>query len=117
MRSCDCEHLHEFDQPQVADLGVDTRNGRFGQATVHQCTRCGARWLHYLVEYEAFSRSGRWFCGRLADDPASTATAETAIATLAAMPWYWAGGTYFDGEVRKNFGPVPVDLYGPPALE
>ena len=97
------------------DLGLDRRNGRFGEVTLHRCPSCRAHWLHYQVEYEAFSGSGRWFCGRIAD--AAAPTASNAIATLAALPWYWAGGSFFDGEVSKGAGAVPVDLYGPPAVE
>lgn len=116
--SCDCEHIHDHPAgAETDDLGVDPRNGRSGQVTVHRCVACGARWLHYLVEYEAFSRSSRWFCGRLDEPTASTVSAATAIGVLAAMPWYWAGGSYFGGEVGRSFGPVPVDLYGPPAVE
>ena len=114
---CDCEAIHVIHDAEVTDLGVDRRNGRFGEVRLHRCAACGARWLHYLVEYEAFSRSGRWFCGRVDEAAAASASAATAIATLAALPWYWAGGSYFDGEVSKGSGPVPVDLYGPPALE
>lgn len=116
--ACDCEQLHTHpDGSAVIDLGVDLRNGRSGQVTVYQCADCGARWLHYLVEYETFGSSGRWFCGRLDDETASTVSASSAIATLAGLPWYWTGGSYFGGEVGRNFGPVPVDLYGPPAVE
>lgn len=96
---------------------MDRRNGRFGEVAVHRCPLCGADWLHYRVEYEAFSGSGRWFCGRLAEGAPADLSAADAIATLAALPWYWAGGSYFNGETGKGSGPVPVDLYGPPAIE
>jgi hypothetical protein len=115
---CDCEHLHGLQHAAAkADLGVDSRNGRFGEVTLHTCPGCGGQWLHYHVEYEAFGSSGRWFCGRLRPGAAADVSASNAIATLAALPWYWAGGSYFDGEVSKGTGPVPVDLYGPPAVE
>jgi hypothetical protein len=117
-RDCDCERIHGLQHSgEKTDLGMDRRNGRFGEVTLHRCPVCGAPWLHYQVEYEAFSRSGRWFCGRLDEQGAASASAATAIATLAALPWYWAGGSYFEGEVSKGAGPVPVDLYGPRAAE
>lgn len=117
-RDCDCEHIHGPQHGvETRDLGDDRRNGRFGAVTLHTCPACGAPWLHYQVEYEAFSRSGRWFCGRLDESSAARVSASNAIATLAALPWYWAGGSYFDGGVSKGSGPVPVDLYGPPAAE
>jgi hypothetical protein len=115
---CDCENLHAHTNgAETKDLGVDLRNGRSGHVTLHRCPACGAQWLHYLVEYEAFSRSGRWFCGRLDETEASTASASSAIGTLAGLTWYWVGGSYFGDEVAKSSGPVPVDLYGPPAME
>jgi hypothetical protein len=118
MTACDCEHIHGVPAGAgVTDLGLDLRNGRSGEVTVHRCPACGAQWLHYRVEYEAFSGSGRWFCGRLDDGAVGNVTAGNAIGTLAGLEWYWAGGSYFGGEVAKNSGPVPVDLYGPPAVE
>jgi hypothetical protein len=115
---CDCEHVHGVVQEADAtDIGVDLRNGRYGQVTLHRCAACRAQWLHYLVDYEAFSRSGRWFCGRVDEPMAGSVAASNAIAVLAELPWYWVGGSYFDDEVAKRSGPVPVDLYGPPALE
>lgn len=115
---CDCDNIHVLmPTARTTDLGVDRRHGRFADVTLHTCPACGANWLHYHVEYEAFGRSGRWFCGRLDEAASATVLASNAIATLAALPWYWAGGSYFDGEVSKGSGPVPVDLYGPPAVE
>ena len=117
-KQCECELLHSAPRAADAqDLGVDLRNGRHGEVSLHRCASCGAPWLHYRVEYEAFSRSGRWFCGRLDEAAASSVSATNAIATLAGLKWYWAGGSYFDGEVATRSGPVPVDLYGPPAAE
>src|SRR5688500_10862434 len=88
--TCECEHLHgPADAGDAIDLGVDLRNGRSGQVTLHCCPACGARWLHYRVDYEAFSRLDRWFCGRLDDGAGEPISAATAIGTLAALPWYW----------------------------
>ena len=116
--TCECEHLHgPADAADAVDLGVDLRNGRSGQVTLHRCAACGARWLHYRVDYEAFQRLDRWFCGRVDDAAADSISAANAIGTLAMLPWYWAGGSYFGGEVGKGSGPVPVDIYGPPAVE
>lgn len=115
---CDCEHIHpRVEDSAVTDLGMDMRNGRSAQVLLHRCRRCGAQWLHYRVEYEAFSESDRWFCGRVDESTAASASASNAIGTLAGLAWYWAGGSYFGGEVGRGSGPVPVDVYGPPALE
>lgn len=115
---CECELLHRAARTsEVVDLGVDLRNGRHGEVSLHRCAACGAPWLHYLVDYEAFSESGRWFCGRLDEAAAGAVSASNAIETLAGLTWYWAGGSYFGGEVATRSGPVPVDLYGPAAVE
>src|SRR5687768_15008578 len=111
---CDCDNIHRpIGDSATTDLGTDLRNGRSGQVTLHRCAECGAHWLHYEVEYEAFSKSGRWFCGRLDGPAVSTVSAANAIGTLAGLPWYWAGGSYFGDEVGKGSGAVPVDVYGP----
>ncbi len=44
-------------------LGIDETNDRFGQVSVQTCQACGRKWVHYFVEYEAFSNSGRWYRG------------------------------------------------------
>ena len=115
---CECNDVHAvLEDAEKTFLGTDLRNGRRGDVALHRCPECGAQWLHYLVEYEAFTGSGRWFCGRLHGEAAATVSASNAIATLASLDWYWFGGSYFEGTVGKGAGPVPVDLYGTPAIE
>jgi hypothetical protein len=89
-------------------VGVDTKNGRFGDVSIQTCRHCGSTWLHYRVEYEAFSRSGRWFRGPIT--PELSITAENAVDVLADMPWYFFGGSYFESTGRRGFGPPRVDL-------
>jgi hypothetical protein len=71
-----CNCLNEsmrFDQyNQVKDIGIDETNGRFGEVTVWQCKNCGCYWLHYFVEYEAFTGSGRYFMGLITPEIANT---------------------------------------------
>lgn len=74
------------------------------------CTRCGARWLHYQVEYEAFSESGRWFRGLIPELDPGPFFGRNAVAYLERLPWYFGGGSYFGGRVRKMSGKVPADL-------
>jgi hypothetical protein len=95
-------------------VGVDRTNGRFGEVSIRTCRTCGRRWLHYLVEYEAFSGSGRWFAGVLpadADDPDPA----TAVALLRSLPWHVYGGSFFGTTGRRGTDPVDVDLLGGPA--
>lgn len=101
----------------VKYLGTDLRNGRFGDVELQQCQRCGRLWLHYHVEYEAYSKSGRWCHGLIDAETAEQVTAENAVATLARLEWYFFGGSYFEAVNLRGSGPLFVDLLGPPAYE
>ena len=67
--------------------------GRFADATLNRCRSCGRLWLRYLVEYEVFSRSGRWARGLISDEAAQTITPETAAPFLNGLDWYLYGGS------------------------
>jgi len=88
---------------------VDRTNGRYGDVVTWTCTVCSRQWLHYAVEYEGFSRSGRWFKGIV---PAGHGPieAEGAVELLARLPWYLAGGSFFGGGVHRTQGAPAVDL-------
>jgi hypothetical protein len=94
-----------------AALGVDETDGRFGEVTIETCKVCGRRWLRYFVEYEAFSRSGRWYRGLVTDAIACTVQPESAVDVLQSLAWRFAGGDYFDSTGFKSTGPVIVDPY------
>jgi hypothetical protein len=70
------------------------------------CSRCGRRWLRYHLELEAFSRSGRWYLGVITAQQSSSLTAASARSTLEALPWYWYGGSYFEGRVGRGSGAI-----------
>ena len=91
-------------------LGVDETNGRFGEVSVETCKACGAKWLRYFVEYEAFSESGRWYRGLVTAESLRSLTPELAVALLESLPWYFYGGSYFRTTGRKGLGRVFVDL-------
>jgi hypothetical protein len=107
---CRC-HTPPFDyRDYLAEpVGIDETNGRFGDVTVETCRHCGTLWLNYLVEYEAFTKSGRWYRGVLTPEARRMVTAHTAVAWLAALPWYFYGGSYFDSTGRRGSGPLLVD--------
>src|SRR6187200_2159565 len=96
-RECRCSdpqgRFGGFDQ---IDIGVDKTHGRFGSVDLWRCKNCGRCWLHYFVEYEAFSRSGRWFRGLITEEQATRVTPENAAALLESLPWHFFGGSYFD---------------------
>jgi hypothetical protein len=90
-------------------LGIDHTNGRFGEVSVQTCKACGKQWLHYLVEYEAFSNSGRWYRGLVTRQMLLTLLPELAVALLESLPWYFYGGSYFETTGRQGSGRVWVD--------
>jgi len=91
-------------------LGIDEANGRLGEVSGETCKACGRQWLHYFVEYEAFSKSGRWFRGLATAEMLRSLRPETAVALLESLPWYFYGGSYFGTTGRKGSGRVRVDL-------
>lgn len=99
-----------FHYEELKHIGVDSANGRYGQVTLRRCLHCQRLWLHYFVEYEAYSRSGRYFMGVVTPQAAETITAETAVEYLESLDWYLYGGSYFDGKTgRSTFHRVPAD--------
>jgi hypothetical protein len=85
--------------------GVDETDGRYADVTVYRCRACGQHWVHYRVEYEAFSKSGRWARGKISDEAAGTMMPEEAADHIMQQPWYIAGGSYFDstGFVKRGW--------------
>ncbi|HVC80457.1 MAG TPA: hypothetical protein VNL35_08175 [Chloroflexota bacterium] len=87
-------------------IGVDTRDGRFGEVSIHTCRWCGQRWLHYLYEHEGFTASGRWWHGPISIEEAGLVTADAALDVLAVLPFYYVGGSYYGGDVTRGHGPI-----------
>ena len=107
MTGCVCEQGDaQFTEFESRDVGCDETEGRFADVTLNRCRTCGRTWLLYLVEYEFFSRSGRWARGLIDDDAIKTITPETAVAHLNALEWYLYGGSYFDGISGRRTGPM-----------
>ena len=110
-QQCRClDPQDRFDSVDQTDIGVDETKGRFGNVDLCRCEDCGQLWLHYFVEYEAFSRSGRWYRGLITPEQATIVTPENAVALLASLPWYFYGGSYFDTTGKQGSGQVYVDL-------
>ena len=90
-------------------IGVDKTNGRFGEVSIKTCRRCRRKWLHYFVEYPAFTKSGRWYRGLISENAAGSVTPATAVAVLEALEWRFAGGSYFESTGFKSSGRLFVD--------
>ena len=95
-----------------AFVGIDRTNGRFGEVSIRTCRACGRRWLHFHVEYEGFSCSGRWYTGLLPEGFTADVRPEDAVALLERLPWHVYGGSYFGTAGRRGTGPLFVDLLG-----
>lgn len=91
-------------------IGVDQTNGRHAEVETHECSRCGRLWLKYLLEDEAFSRSGRWYSGVVTTDQLEDLTPAEAPGVLELLPWYLVGGSFFDGKISRHSGSLP-DLW------
>jgi hypothetical protein len=107
MTGCACEQgTARFTQFESRNVGCDETEGRFADVTLERCKTCRRLWLRYLVEYEAFSRSGRWARGLISEADAAAITPETAVAHLNGLQWYLYGGSYFDGIPGRRSGPM-----------
>jgi hypothetical protein len=87
-------------------LGQDPQQGRYADVRIDCCRTCRLEWLHYQFEVEAFSRSGRWYRGRLPAGMRGTIDATNAARILEALPDYVAGGSWFAGQALVRSGPL-----------
>ncbi len=105
MSGCVCEQGGtSFTEFEIQEVGCDESQGRFAEVTLNLCRTCGRTWLCYLVEYEAFSRSGRWARGLIGANYAKAMTPDSAVAHLNGLEWYLYGGSYFDGISGRRSG-------------
>ena len=77
------------------ELPCDETDGRFADVRIDACVDCARLWLRYFVEYEAFSKSGRWARGLIEPARAETIRSDEVPSFLAALPRYIRGGSYF----------------------
>ena len=88
----------------IVNWGTDTTNGRFADITLEECKVCGVLWFKYLVEYEAFSHSGRWYRGVVTPGQAQILQPGQVVEYLEQLNWYIFGGSYFSstGAIGKG---------------
>src|SRR5438105_1658814 len=84
-------------------LGTDDQ---YGEVTVLRCTRCARCWLHYLMEYEYLTASGRWLEGEISPAVAASLKANDAVDLFDRMEWFHCSGSAFRGELRRVTGPA-----------
>ncbi|HYP41601.1 MAG TPA: hypothetical protein VEX13_14680 [Chloroflexia bacterium] len=85
-------------------LGVDPQEGRYADVSMDRCRTCGRNWLHYHFELEWQSRSGRWYRGLVMGEIEEGVSALNATSVLEELPWYFAGGSYFGGNIHRTAG-------------
>lgn len=109
--ACECQNSKAnyfvFDKKEI---GIDTQKGRYGEVSIVTCKTCGSKWLHYFVEYEFFSRSGRWFRTSVTQEMESQITPENAGFYLNCATLCFAGGSYFDSNGFVISGEKRLDL-------
>jgi hypothetical protein len=88
-------------------VGVDETEGRFADVTIERCTRCGQRWLRYQLEYEAFTKSGRWAEAPITEEEATTMTPVAAAGYLDAAAWHIYGGSFWGHAGKRGSGRLP----------
>ena len=91
--------------------GYDKTNGRYGEVLIDTCNLCGTKWLQYFVEYEAFTKSGRWYRGIITDEVSLTVIPENAMSILQGLDWWVCGGSYYDGKISKGRGRLKLGIY------
>lgn len=110
---CNCEKpvwLYHLDKVDVIVVGIDRNEGRFGDVKIIKCPACGNLWLHYHVEYEAFSKSGRWFRALISPEEVNQITPENAVNILEKKEWHIYGGSYFETMGRYGRGNINVGI-------
>ncbi|MFN8283191.1 MAG: hypothetical protein U0U67_08235 [Chitinophagales bacterium] len=107
---CTCYSLDSKKNFSETYIGVDTRNGRYADITLHTCNDCGATWVRYFAEFEAFSRSGRWYKGIISEPDLKKLKPENAVEYLEKLDWFIFGGSYFSSSGIYGKGHVKADL-------
>ena len=101
------DHKNWIDETRI---GTDMTEGRYADVSRQRCRHCGHFWLRYQVEYEGFSRSGRWAMCPIDDASAFNLTPEQAPAALEQAAWHVYGGSYWGhagkiGTGKLNWSP------------
>lgn len=108
---CACEKpTSTYTEFRTSELGIDKTNGRFAEVSIQQCKLCQRIWIRYFVEYESFSKSGRWYKGIVSKKDRPQITPENAVEYLESLDWYIYGGSYFESTGEFGQGKLIVDL-------
>lgn len=110
MPDCGCMHPpFHYTNFVSMEIGIDATNGYETEVQIDTCRVCGSRWLKYLVQEAAVTRSGRWYRGLISAETARAITPGTAAAVLESLEWCFVGGSALNSTGLKREGPVVVD--------
>jgi len=108
--NCPCQSATaRFDVFHSVDVGLDMTHGRHGEVRIKTCKTCGSTWLHYFVEFEYRSNSGRWYRGSVSPESVENLNPAQAAEVLERLPWFFYGGSYFQSNGVRGGGCVAVD--------
>ncbi|MGU3375548.1 hypothetical protein [Chryseobacterium sp. M5A1_1a] len=108
---CGCEKpTSNYTEYRSSELGIDQTNGRHAEVTIQQCKLCQRIWIRYFVEFEHFTKSGRWYKGIVTKKDRSQITPENAVEFLESLEWYVYGGSFFESMGTIGSGKIRVDL-------
>lgn len=108
--NCPCQSPSaRFDVFHSVDVGLDMTHGRHAEVRIKTCKTCGSIWLHYFVEFEHRSNSGRWYRGLVSPETLENLPPDQAANVLEGLPWYFYGGSYFASYGARGGGRVAVD--------
>jgi hypothetical protein len=99
--TCACFHTPYQSLSWIKELGMDAH---FAEVSILACSVCGQNGLRFFYELEAFTASGRWYLGAIDPQQAANLTVENAQKILENLGWYFYGGSYFGGKIRKGSG-------------
>jgi hypothetical protein len=85
-------YYKDFD---IEKFGTDN-NYYDAQITLETCKHCGRKWLNYLVEWEWYTRAGRWYRGIISDGDLKAITPDRVKRYLEQLDWYIRGGSFYD---------------------
>jgi hypothetical protein len=107
---CTCEKPpFNYADFRSSQLGIDHTNGRDAEVSIFQCKLCQRIWISYLVEFEHYSKSGRWYRGIISKKERSEITPENVVEYLENIEWYLYGGSYFESAGAFGHGKAIVD--------
>lgn len=110
-KECSCLERgpRQGDISEETDIGTDYTNGRYASVELNRCRKCGRLWLHYHVEYEGFSKSGRWATCPIDEKSAADMKPDEAAEFIDRQPWYIYGGCYWNHTDKRGAGPLRWD--------